>query len=160
MRINAKCTTHNPSLRMRRTIVCEILSYKRIKLMIVSKKRAYWTEDFTVPTDHSVKLKNNEQRNKYQNLARELNKTMEHVSDCYTICNWCAWYSNEMFGTRTRGLGNKRKSEEHQNYSIVEFSQNSKKSPGDLRRFNFTQTLVDKHHLTLVWKTLKWVKQW
>ena len=49
--------------------------------------------DFTVPADHSVKLKESEQRYKYLNLAKELKKkqTMEHESDGDTYCNWCAW---------------------------------------------------------------------
>ena len=34
------------------------------------------------------------------------------------------------------------------NYSIVETSQNIKKSPGDLRRFAVTQTPVENHRLT------------
>ena len=34
----------------------------------------------------------------------------------------------------TRGLGNKRMSGCHQNYSIIEIGQNTEKNPGDLRR--------------------------
>ena len=43
------------------------------------------------------------------------------------------------------------------NYSIVEISQNTKKSPGDLRILAVTRTPVENHQLMLVWKTLKWV---
>ena len=39
------------------------------------------------------------------------------------------WYSG------TRGLGNKRTSGDNPNNSIVEIGQNTKKGPGDLRRF-------------------------
>ena len=55
-----------------------------------------------------------------------------------------------MFGIRTGRLGNKRKSEGYPNNSIVEIGQNTKKSPGDLRRLAVTLTLVKNHLLTLV----------
>ena len=45
-----------------------------------------------------------------------------------------AWYSHQMFGMGTGGFGNKWK---QSNYSIVEISQNTKKSPGDLRSLRF-----------------------
>ena len=38
----------------------------------------------------------------------------------------------------TGGLGNKRTSGDHPNYSIVEIGQNTKKSPGDLMRLAVT----------------------
>ena len=44
--------------------------------------------------------------------------------------------------------------------SIIKNGQNTEKSPGDLRRLAITQTLVRSHQLTLVWKTLKWVKHY
>ena len=38
------------------------------------KKRTCWIADFTVPADHSVKLKKGEKRDKYLDLTRELKK--------------------------------------------------------------------------------------
>ena len=58
-----------------------------------------------------------------------------------------------MTGTRTRGLGNKRTSGDHPNYSIIERGQNTEKSPGDLSLV-ITQTPIKDHQLTLMWKTL------
>ena len=58
-------------------------------------------------------------------------------------------------GTGRRGLGNKRMSEEHLNYCIIEIGQNTGKSPGDLRRFPVTQTSVKDHQLTLRGKLLR-----
>ena len=58
------------------------------------------------------------------------------------------------FGNGTGGFGNKRISEEHPNYSIVEIGQNTKKSPGDLRRLAVIQTPVGNHQLMLMCKTL------
>ena len=42
--------------------------------------------DFAVLADYRVKLKKSERRDKYWDLARELKKTMEHVSDSDTNC--------------------------------------------------------------------------
>ena len=65
-------------------------------------------------------------------------------------------------GTITRGtggLGNNRTRREHPNYSNTEIGQNTKKSPGDLRRLTLTQIPVENHQLTLEWKTHKIIKQ-
>ena len=59
------------------------------------------------------------------------------------------------FGTRTGGLGNKRTSGDHPNYSIIKIGQKTEKSPGDLKRLALTQTPVENHQLTPVWKTIK-----
>ena len=50
--------------------------------------------DFAVPADHRIKLKESEKKDKYQPLARELKKTMEHEGDNYNNCGWCFWYNN------------------------------------------------------------------
>ena len=47
-----------------------------------------------------------------------------------------------------------RMSGDHPNESIIENSQNTEKSPGDLRRLAVIQTPVKNHQLTLMWKTL------
>ena len=39
-------------------------------------------------------------------------------------------------------VGNKRMSRDHPNYSIVKISQNTEKSPGDLKRLAISQTPV------------------
>ena len=52
--------------------------------------------------------------------------------------------------TGTGGLGNKRTSGDHSNYSIVEIGQNTEKSPGDLKRLGDTQTSVENHQVTLM----------
>ena len=50
----------------------------------------------------------------------------------------------------TGGLGRRRTSGDHQNYSIVEDGQNTEKSPGDLRILTVIQTPVEDHQLTLM----------
>ena len=80
---------------------------------------------------------------------------MEHESDGDTSYNWCASYSHQRIDNGTGGLGNKRTSGDHLNDSIIKISQNTEKSPGDLRRFTVVQIPVEDHLLTMVWKTLK-----
>ena len=45
--------------------------------------------ELAVPDDHRVKVKENEKKDKYLDLAWELKKNVEHESDVYTKCNWC-----------------------------------------------------------------------
>ena len=83
---------------------------------------------------------------------------MKHKSDGDTNCNWRARYSHQKIATGTGGLGNKRTSGYHPNYSIVEMGQNTKTSCGNLRRLAVSQTPVKNHQLMLVWKTPKGAK--
>ena len=80
---------------------------------------------------------------------------MEHESDGDTNCNFYSWYSHQRIGTSIEGLGNKRASGDHPNYGIIEISQNTEKSPGDLRRLVANQSPDRNHRLMLAWKTLK-----
>ena len=57
------------------------------------KKRICKIDDFTVPTDHRIKLKKCV-KNKQPYLAWELKKTMEREGENYTYCDWCFWYIN------------------------------------------------------------------
>ena len=80
---------------------------------------------------------------------------MKHKSDGDTSCNWYTRYSHQRIGTETKRFENKRTSGDHLNNSIVQISQNTKKSPRDLRRLIVTQTPVENHQLVVVGKTLK-----
>ena len=65
--------------------------------------------------------------------------------------------------TSTKGLVEGRgdleiRGREYPNYRIVEISQNTEKSPGDLGRLAVSQTPVE-NQLTQAWKTLKIVKE-
>ena len=44
----------------------------------------------------------------------------------------------------------KRRSEDYQDYNIIKISQNTEKSPGDLKSLPETQNLREKHQLTLI----------
>ena len=78
-----------------------------------------------------------------------------NISDDDTNCNWYTRYSHQKIDTGNRGLGNKKTTEDHPDYSIVEISWNTKESPADSRRLVVTQTQVINHQITLVWKILK-----
>ena len=66
--------------------------------------------NYAVPTDHRVKIKENEKRTK---------KAVEHEDEGDTDYNWHTWNSPKRFGKRAGGVGNKRASGDHLNYSIV-----------------------------------------
>ena len=95
--------------------------------------------------DHVIKLKENEKKEKYLDLARESKTPVKRESDGDTNCNWCSWYSHQKTGTESRGVGNNRMNKDHLNYSIIEKGQNTEKSPGDLKRLAVTQALAKGH---------------
>ena len=55
-----------------------------------------------------------------------------------------------MNGTGSVGLGNKRTSRNHSNYSIVQIGQNIKKSSGDFRRLAFTHAGVKNSQMSKI----------
>ena len=118
--------------------------------------------DFAVLADHRVKLKESKKNDKYRDLARELKKKTQKL---WNMRMTVIPIVTVAVGTVTKGSVqgledleiNKRMSGNHPNYSIIEISQNTKKSPGDLRRLAVTQTPVRNHQLVLVWKTWKGV---
>ena len=123
-------------------------------LIIVNnkKKKTCKIVDFAVPADHRVKLKENEKKDKYLNLAWELKKLWNLKVSIIPIVIGA-------LGAITKGLikgtGRHGNNGTSIDYCIVEISQNIEKSPGDLRRLAVTQTSVKDYQLTLIWKTLK-----
>ena len=113
------------------------------------KKENFKIVNFEVAADHRVKLKENEKKDKYLDLAREL-KTVEHESDVYINCIWYSWYSNQRIIKWTGGHRNKTASGDHPNYCIIEITQNTEKGLGDFRIYAVTQTQVKDHQLTLM----------
>ena len=109
--------------------------------------------DFDVPTDHRIKLKENEKKD--NGIKKNNNKNCGTWK--WQLYQWwlVLWYSHQMIIKGTGGLGNKRSSGDHKNYCIIEGGQNIEKSPGDLRRLAVTQTPKKYHQLTLMWKILK-----
>ena len=69
-----------------------LISARRPDLRIINKKkRTFKIVNFAVPADHRIKLKECGKKDKYLDLAWELKKLWNHVSDDYTICTWCVW---------------------------------------------------------------------
>ena len=97
--------------------------------------------DFAVPVDHTVKLKENGKRDKYLDLAREL-KTMDHESDGDTNGNWYARNNPHRLSEETGRIRYERTSGDPPDYIIIKISQNTEKSPGDLKIFTVTRTPV------------------
>ena len=126
-----------------------LISAGRPDLIIINKKKKIICKivDFAVPADHRVKLKECEKKDKYLDLARELKKAMEHESDEFTNCDWCFWHSNKRIIKGCGGFGSWRTSGDHPNDSNTEDSQNTEKSPRNLRRLAVTQ---------IQWKTISW----
>ena len=60
----------------------------------LKKKRTCRIEDFAVPADHRVKLKESENKGGYLDLEFELKKTVEQESSGYTNRHWCSWSSH------------------------------------------------------------------
>ena len=56
------------------------------------------TEDFVVPADHRIKLKECEKKNKHQDVAWELKKSLENEGDSYNNGDFFS------FCTATKGL--------------------------------------------------------
>ena len=100
--------------------------------------------------DHRMKIKENEKRDQYLDLARELKKTMEHEGDGDIKCKWCTWNDPQRLGKEIEGVGNLRTIGDHQNYMIVNIGQNTEKRFGDPRRLAVTQIPVKNRQLTLM----------
>ena len=129
-----------------------LISARRADLIVIKNKkkmRICKIFDFAVPADHRIKLKESEKK-KYQDLAKELQKTMENESDDYTNRDWCIRYSNKRTMKGTGRLGSWRMSGYHPNYNIIENGQNTEENPGDLRRLAVTQTPVKDHQQMLM----------
>ena len=65
----------------------------------------------------------------------------------YIFINNNDYSNNQMLGKGTGTLENQRK-KRHLNYIILEVSQNTEKSSGDLRRLAVTQTALNDYQLT------------
>ena len=106
--------------------------------------------DFTVSDDHRVEIKANKKRRKYLDLSRGLKIAVEHKHNGDTNSNWFAWNGSQRLGMVIGRVGNGRTNRDHPNYSITKISQNTKKSPQDLKKFAVTQTPLKVHQLMLV----------
>ena len=86
--------------------------------------------EFAVPADRKVKIKVNKRETSTYTLTENQKKAMEHEVDDDTICSLCTWNDPQRLGLEAGivGIG------DHLRNSIVKTSQNTEKSPGDMRR--------------------------
>ena len=115
------------------------------------KKRTCQIVDFAVPVDHRVKLKESK-KDKYLDLARELKKLWNmKVTLIAILIGTLGTFTKRLI----QGLEDLEIRRDHPNYSFFKISQNTEKSPGNLRRLAITQTWVRNHCLMLMGNTLK-----
>ena len=69
---------------------------------------------------------------------------MKHEGDDDNWCNLCTLNNLKRINKETGKLGNQRTSGHYPDYNIIKMSQNTEKSPEDLRRLAVTQTPVKK----------------
>ena len=94
-----------------------------------------------------MKIKENEKRDKYLDLAKELKK-LQNME--VTVIPIVIGALRTIPKDQVKRFSNKKASEDYPNYSVVKIGQNSEKSPGDLRKLAVTQTPEKDHQLTLV----------
>ena len=102
--------------------------------------------DIAVPADNRMKLKECEKKDKYLDLARELEQLWNKKVIIIPIVSGA-------LGTVTKLLKGQEDSEirgQVETIHIIENGQNTKKSPGELRRLPATQTPVKNHKLMLM----------
>ena len=109
--------------------------------------------DYAVSADKQSKTEGKRKERLVPRPCWSIEKTVEHERDDNTNCNWHARYSLQRTGKNTG-----RRIEAIQIMVLLRSNRILKKCPQDLRRFAITQTWVEDHPLTLVWKTLKGVK--
>ena len=90
-------------------------------------------------------MNESEKKDKFLDLARERKKLWNMKMKVIPVVIGALGKSLK----ETGGLGYTRTSGDQPNYRIIKISQNTEKSPGDLRRLAVAQTPVDEHQLTL-----------
>ena len=108
---------------------------------VIYKQRNCRIMDFVVPADH---LKECQKRRGTEK------KTREHESDGAGNFNHYARCSHQKIVKGTGRTKNKNTCGEQQNDSTANFGQNTEKSPGDLRRLDFTQNPEKDDQLMLL----------
>ena len=106
--------------------------------------------DFAILRDYRVQTKESENVDKYLELARELKKNVDRAGDDDTYCSWYTWNGPHKSEKESGTDGDQRKNLENPDYGITEIGQNTEKSPGDLKRYAVTHSLLKADQLTLV----------
>ena len=88
-------------------------------------------------------------------LCQRAKKAVKHEGDGDNSCNRHTWNGPQRLEKEVGSDENWRTHWDHSNYCIVVISQNTEKSPGDLKKFAVTWTPVKDHQLMPIWKTCK-----
>ena len=110
----------------------------------ISVRRLDLVVNFAIPDDHRIRLKEREKRHKHLDLKLLWNMKVTVIRTPH---------SQQRIDTGTRKLG-----KNELRLSKLQIGQNIKKSPGDVRRLEVTQSSVKDYTLMLVWETLKGFK--
>ena len=94
---NGICTNHYPTREMNTQSSLGFWDTNRSRNPVQETRpsdnfKKKWTcriVNFATPSDYCVKIKENEKKDNYQDLATELKNAMEHKVDGDTNCNWC-----------------------------------------------------------------------
>ena len=128
-----------------------LISARRQDLVIISKKKANLpNRGLCCPGGPKSKIKESEREINTKTLLEDYCKTMEHEDDADTSCNWHIWNYSQRLGKETGKLGNKRKSGDNPENSIIKIGQDTKESPEDWGRLAVIQTAVKNHQLALL----------
>ena len=124
-----------------------LIPASRPHLVLINKKKiAFYLVDFTFPVDHWLKIKESEKTDKYLDLARGMKNLWNMRVTAIPMVV-------DALGTVHEGLekngetGKSKKNWDHKDVSIPEIDQNTKKSPGELRRFTVTLIPLKDHQL-------------
>ena len=109
------------------------------------EKRTWRTMVFEVSADHRVKIKGNEKRVNYLDLAREP----------WRLCNMRGAMIPIVIGKRTGRVVNPRTNREYPNNSIIKNGLNTEKSPGAWIILAVTHIWVKYHNLKQLWRVHK-----
>ena len=120
------------------------------KLVMIIKKRQKKRELTVEGNLLSQQTKEWKSKKTYFELARELRNLWNMKLTVMQIV-----IGPQSVGKKLGRVGNWKNNREHANCRIIENTQNTEKSPGDMKRLVVTQTIVKEHQLTLVWKTRK-----
>ena len=118
-----------------------------IKMIIIREPVVLWTMLYRLTIEWTSKKAH---RVTSTWTLLENKKSWEDKGVCDTNYNWCTRNDHQRPGRARK----RRTSQDHPDYSIVDISQNTKKSPGDLKRLAVTRTAEKDHQLRLTGKKL------
>ena len=121
--------------------------------LVIAKKRTCQIVDFVVPTGYRVKLTKSEKRDQYRDLAKELKKLWNMKMMVIPIV---IGILDTVTKGMVLGLEDLEIKGQVKTIETKALLRSARKPRRELRRLS--ETPMENHQLTLVWKTLKRVK--